>query len=160
MRNIYILFAFCLPVFLSCDLGTEPDIGGVEIEEMTGEWWVTFTVDGDDIYGLGHTLISTYNTAGNTTTEMWLDDLGHTWQYKLRVPINLEAQSFAGTDIDEQYHGITATVSGGLITEMDTESSGGNITDGISFNIVFSDDPETTYHIAGYRRTGFQEDEH
>ncbi|WP_409187208.1 lipid-binding protein [Antarcticibacterium sp. 1MA-6-2] len=39
-------------------------------------------------------------------------------------------------------------------------TSGGNITDSIHMNVEFSDDPGTVYTLAGYRRTGFLEDEH
>ncbi|MBL6644246.1 MAG: hypothetical protein ISP64_06440 [Flavobacteriaceae bacterium] len=40
-------------------------------------------------------------------------------------------------------------------------TEGGNPTDGISFDIQFSDDDENkTYSIRGYKRTGFAEDEH
>ena len=91
---------------------------------------------------------------------MWLDDLEHTWSYKLRTPINLDALSFGGSDLSEQYYDITASVTNGVITKGDTETSGGNITDGISFDVEFSDDAGTIYHVEGYRRTGFQEDEH
>ncbi len=160
MKNIGLILLLSSLYLMSCDLGEEPEIGGVEIQEMTGEWWTTFTVDGEDIYGLGYSMITTYNSAANGTNEMWLDDLQHTWGYKLRIPINFEARSFAGNDLAEQYFGVTATVSNGVITHGNTETSGGNITDGIAFDIEFSDDPGTIYHVEGYRRTGFQEDEH
>ena len=46
-------------------------------------------------------------------------------------------------------------------TEGDITTGGGNPTDGISFNIQFSDDDDNdTYTIKGYKRTGFAEDEH
>ncbi len=61
--------------------------------------------------------------------------------------------------VNEAYE-ITATVSNGVISNGSTMSSGGNLTDGIAFDIEFSDDPGTIYHVEGYRRTGFQEDEH
>jgi len=162
MKHIkYILFLSMFSLVLSsCDLGEEPEIGGVAIQEMTGEWWTTFTVGGEDIYGLGYSLITTYNTAANSTSEMWLDDIEHTWAYKLRVPINFEGRTFSGTDLVNEAYEITATVTNGSITHGNTMSTDGNITDGISFDIEFSDDPGTIYHVEGYRRTGFQEDEH
>ena len=160
----YNLLCICLCLFsmswVSCDLGEEPVIEGVAIQEMTGEWWVTFTVGGEDIYGLGYTLISTYNTASNSTSEMFLDDLEHTWAFKVRVPINFESRTFSGSELANLTYEITVNVSNGLITKGSTESTGGNITDGISFDVEFSDDPGTVYHMEGYRRTGFQEDEH
>ena len=59
----FIIFLSLFLGVVSCDLTEAPAIEGVEIQEMTGEWWVTFTVDGQDIYGLGYNLITTYNTA-------------------------------------------------------------------------------------------------
>ena len=162
MQLKYLILLFAAVGFLSsCDLGEEPVIEGVAIQEMTGEWWTTFTVGGEDIYGLGYNVITTYNTASNGTSKMWLDDIQHTWGYKLRVPINLEGRSFGGTDsIPELYFGVKAIVSNGVITKNDTPTTGGNTTDGITFDVEFSDDPGTMYHVEGYRRTGFQEDEH
>ncbi|NND33193.1 MAG: hypothetical protein HKN76_11435 [Saprospiraceae bacterium] len=161
MKQIkFIFFLSMLLGVVSCDLTDPPAIEGVALEEMTGEWWVTFTVDGEDIYGIGYNIITTYNTAANNTTEMWLDDLEHTWSFKLRTPVNPETLSFGGSGLSEQYYDITATVTNGVITKGNTETTGGNMTDGISFDVEFSDDAGTIYHVEGYRRTGFQEDEH
>lgn len=69
---------------------------------MAGDWWVTVNafIDGkevEDPFGAGHLQMSTYNTASNSETEMWLDDLGNFWEYKLKVNVNYAARTFSTT---------------------------------------------------------------
>src|SRR5665647_2465455 len=71
-----------------------PEIGNTSAVKMANEWWVTFTVNGADIYGLGHQKIATYNTAANTN-EIWVDDLFDTWQFKVKAAADFNALTFS-----------------------------------------------------------------
>ncbi|MCS2850460.1 hypothetical protein NXX05_24180 [Bacteroides thetaiotaomicron] len=52
----------------------------------------------EDPFGAGHLQMSTYNTASNSETEVWLDDLGNFWEYKkLKVNVNYAARTFSTT---------------------------------------------------------------
>ena len=153
----FIFFLSILFGAVSCDLTDEPEIEGVAIQEMTGEWWVAMSAGGSDF---GYFLFTTYNTASNSTSEMFLDDLHNFWDFKVRASINFDAKTFSGTDLTNLSYESSVTITNGTITMKSTESTGGNITDGISFDLEFSDDAGTIYHGEGYRRTGFQEDEH
>lgn len=100
----YILLFFAIAVgFVACDVETDEEPGGTDVEEMTGEWTVTFeqsideyyylfgysTVDPDldsktaeeldtlswsDLYGSGKVSVYTYNTASNSADSMWFAD--------------------------------------------------------------------------------------
>lgn len=76
---------FCM-TYVSCE---KEDIGGTETEATAGEWYChvdavdengNTIVGGEDYFGDfdngGKTLILTYNTVGNSATEMWVDNLG------------------------------------------------------------------------------------
>ncbi|WMI66097.1 lipid-binding protein [Aestuariibaculum sp. YM273] len=156
---IPLLTLFLVTSFVSCDEVEDPNPGGTAVEKMAGDWYVQ-TFVGENL-ALDYQLISTYNTAANTD-EMWVDDHQHIWWFKSKTPVNISDMSFAGTDLESSVDGydITVTITNGKVTQGDTETSGGNMTDGISFDIEFSDDPGTIYTIKGYKRTGFAEDEH
>lgn len=159
MKNIIktVLLLFTIGVFVvSCDEGGDPDPGGTEIEKVAGEWVVNITRDGAD-FSHGH--ISTYNTAANTTSEMWLDDLESGWGLKSKVNLNLETLSFSGTDLPELYYDVTVTVTDGKIIKNGATAPSGTVTDAISFTAVFSDVPTRVFVYSGYKRTGFLEDE-
>lgn len=81
------------PCWYSYWQGCEKDeIGNTATEALAGEWKVTVdavdeggNVIAEDFNGIGHILMNTYNTAANTPTEMYVDDIGHFWEYKVRV---------------------------------------------------------------------------
>ncbi len=162
MKNRFlILSAFLMLGLVSCDLGKDPDVGGTATQAVAGEWWTTFTIDGNDVYGLGYQQITTSNTAANIPTEFLVTDNDHTWSYKVKCPLNLDARTFAGssTSLVEGYE-IQVDITNGKILPGAAISTGGNVTDSIYFEVEFEDDPGTIYQVAGYRRTGFLEDEH
>lgn len=159
IKNIA-LSLLALTMFVSCDEGGDPDIGGTAVESMAGDWYVKYLVDGEDIYGLGYKLLSTYNTAANVSTEIWVDD-HDLWPLKVKATSNTSDLTFSGTNM-ENIAGtdLTATITEGKILKEAATTSGGNISDSIYIQIEFSDDPGTIYTLEGYKRTGFADDEH
>ena len=159
MKNkLLILFAFLSIGMMSCDLGNDPDVGGTATQAVAGEWFTTFNASGET--GGDYYLITTSNTAANSTNEFLIFDDANTWDYKVKSPLNLDAKTFGGTGLQNLAYDITVNIANGKILPGAATSSGGNVTDSIYFQIEFSDDPGTLYDVAGYRRTGFLEDEH
>lgn len=148
----------------SCDRVGDGDVsddqGGTSTQEMAGDWYVKFTVDGVDVYNLGYTLLTTYNTAANNGQEMWIDDHGNTWEYKVKAPINYTAQTFSGANLQNQSYDVKMTITEGKILKGAATTTGGNKSDSIVYKVEFADDPGTIYTVGGYKRTGFAEDEH
>ena len=65
-------------------------VGGTAVQDLSGEWWVQIDGEGD-YYG-----ISTYNTADNSSTQMWLNltnfwSLSDTETVFGKVNVNLES---------------------------------------------------------------------
>jgi hypothetical protein len=163
-KNIIKLFLFLFvgTFLVSCDEGGDPDPGATKVVDMAGDWYVQFLVDGEDIYSLDYQLISTYNTAADNGTEMWIDDQGNTWSFKVKSPVNTTGLTFSGTGLESNVDGyeVTVTITNGAIVKDAATTSGGNTSDSISFDAEFSDDPGTIYQFRGYKRTGLLEDEH
>lgn len=163
LNIISIILSLFLAVSLTaCDEGGDPDPGQTSTVDMAGDWFVEFLVDGEDIYGIGHARITTYNTAADDGTEMWIDDNQNTWWFKVKTPIDVNSLTFAGAGLASNVDGyeVTVDILNGVIVKGGATTSGGNISDSIYFEAVFSDDPTTTYQLVGYKRTGFLEDEH
>ena len=81
MKNKLLILFACLSIgMMSCDLGNDPDVGGTATQAVAGEWFTTFNVSGDT--GGDYYLITTSNTAANSTNEFLIFDDANTWDYK------------------------------------------------------------------------------
>lgn len=156
---------------VACDVETDEKPGGTNIEKMCGYWDVTIdAVDEngevviEDPFGRGISTVYTYNTAGNSTSQMWIDDRGLFWGYQFLVDINYSAKTFAASERDYDADGSgKAVVTDGKIMEGAAKNLHGAPCDSISYYISFSDDEYPAnygyakYHISGTKHTGFVE---
>jgi len=170
--------------FQSCEKKYEP--GGTAIQDMAGDWWVTnqqsvdeyyyiFKGQGqmpdeanienwewDYVYDDSHTNIFTYNTAANLPTEMFVEDGGSFWDYKVKVKVDYNAKTFeAPTTANLAYDGCDVTIIKGKVLKGAATSPSGTPVDSIVFYVKFSDDNYgfTYTKVSGFRRTGFPEDD-
>ncbi|MGN7888787.1 lipid-binding protein [Dyadobacter sp. 22481] len=164
----YIKYSLILLVFAmaSCDLGSEPAIEGTKLQAMAGEWWVQLYAAGED-QGIGYHLVTTSNTAENNETDLIVDDHGLLEDYdyppiKVISKVNLPGLTFnASTDLPNLNTGESAvSILEGKIIKGVATTPGGNKTDSIYVKFEFKEVPGEQYEYAGYRRTGFLEDEH
>ena len=142
------------------------EIGGTAVQDMCGEWYVT--VDGvdasgnvvmEDPFGMGYFPIYTYNTNANRDDEMYIDDQGYFWEFRVIANVNYAAKTFSATSALDDYNDITVDVMNGKIVKDGATSQAGYTADGISFMVKFSDDTYAGEYydyllIHGYRRTG------
>lgn len=159
-----------LGTLASCEKDA-PEVDYTATYPVSGEWWVTYKVETspgvfEDIYHVGYTPLLTYNTAANKPTEIWVDDHGNFWDFKVKSGLNMPDLSFAVTDAENtsvdskgKPYGNKATISNGKVIKDAGLSRSKVKTDSIYFEVEFSDDPGTVYHVSGHRRTGFPEDE-
>ncbi len=91
---------------------------------------------------------------------MWISDDGNWKDITFKCPVNISDLTFGGSGHDDINSDVTITVSNGMIEPDAGLSTTGNVTDKISFEISFSDEPGVTYQAIGTRKTGFIEDEH
>lgn len=164
MKNFlkYIVVLF-VTILSSCSPNEEYEdytIAKSPVIEMSGDWYVQTFVGSDVV--VGYSLITTSNTSVDDGTEIQIFDQQNIWWFNAKTPVNIGAQTFAGNNLASNVQGyeITVNIANGSIIKGGTTSTSGKIADSISFDIEFSDDPGTIYTIAGYKRTGFLEDEH
>lgn len=152
--------------FVSCSVETNEEPGGTNVEKMAGRWNVQVdavdesgNVVYEDPYGIGKITIMTFNTAANNINEMWLDDNGKFWSFKMKVDVNYRERTFSCAEQDYDADGSgTAVVTDGKILENAAKSLHGMPNDSIVFNIKFSDDDNgLIYRLSGQRYTGFKE---
>jgi hypothetical protein len=158
-KYFYILTLFVLSI--SACKKDEP-VGGTAVQDLSGEWWVQIDGEGS-YYG-----ISTYNTADNSSSQMWLN-LTNFWGSSTqtvfgKVNVNLDNKTITGQNIANAgtyTGGIKFTVTNGKITTNGAVGPSSKApTDAIALDVEFSDDPGTVYHLKGYHRTKFVEDDH
>jgi hypothetical protein len=147
--------ALLLMVFTMVSCQKDPQPGGTAVQSMAGEWWVQLDRKGAFYH------FSTYNTASNLGSEMWLDDLKTFYEMKGKVNVDLNALTFSGKNIKNEYYNITFNVDSGKIIHNGSKGPASKaVTDSITFVAEFSDDPGTKYRLSGYRRTRFADDDH
>lgn len=159
--------------FTACDVETDEEPGGTSVEKMAGFWMVTVdavdeagAVLGEDFFGMGRIQVNTYNTAANSATEMWIDDQGNFWNFKLKVNVDYPNRTFTtnGAKDNTSYEDCQVTIDGGKILEGAGLTPSGMPADSIVFYISFSDDtyPQeygfAKYKVSGFRYTGFEAD--
>ena len=174
MKSNFSIFAVALVMslgFLSCSVETDEPAGGTAVEKMAGHWIVNtdLIMDGDTIpkvyanYGIVDWDMHTYNTANNDADTMWLTDNNRFWRYTIKVPVNVNALTFACDSVyiysDEDDDGnpfdVYCTITEGRVIPNGGLNVNGMPTDAIKYNIEFTDDPGSIYYVHGVRYAGF-----
>ena len=177
MKKILFLIMAAVGVFLtSCE---KEKAGGTETQKIAGEWSVTLDAvmaDGsvayEDIFGIGHFNILTYNTEKNVPTEMWVDDEDNSWGFKAIVNLDYNAATFSTADFVENFGGDAIETPGAKVKIIDgkvlygaAKTPSGMPADSIVFYVAFDDDDYPAdygyenYKISGYRYTGLANDD-
>jgi len=166
MRKVIYVIGLPLMLFsLSCTKSI-PDYGNTATVGLANGWWAVLYDDAGNAL-TNPAFFVTHNTAGNTDS-IWVDDLKHGYQFKCKAKVDNANLTFAVTNSTNEYYTLspaggfapTVNITGGKVLPKAGHSLAGNITDSIYMKAVFSDDPTTTYIIAGTARTGFIEDDY
>ena len=152
----------------SCE---KDDIGGTATESMAGEWYVTAdaidtagNVVYPDFFGLGHFKLDTYNTAADSTNEMYINDNDNFWNFSTIVDVDLNAMTFQKENAENEAYDSQLTILNGQILYGAAKTPSGSVADSIVFTVKFSDDTYPgeygydRYRVSGYRFTGFTGD--
>jgi hypothetical protein len=158
IKGIIILVAL-VAFASSCQEEYEPEM--FPGHELAGEWYITYTIGGVDVYGFGYSTILTFNTAAADGSEIWVSDEGNFWDYKAKVAANPSGKSFGQSDsLDNTSYPVKMIIKSGAVFTDGGKSNTGVTTDSISLVVGFGDDtPGTEYVVSGHRRTGFLEDD-
>lgn len=143
-------------LIISCDFD-ESDSGDlpINISDVTGQYVVEIERDG---VHFDYNTISIYNTSANDKDLLWLDDQEHGWGLKAKVPLNYEAKTFGGNDLEETYYDVTVNITEGVFIKNGTTAPSGTLTDSIYFKAEFSDIPGEIWEYYGFKSTAKVED--
>lgn len=183
MKKAIFLMMICAGFALtSCE---KEEIGGTATESMAGDWYVTCDAadeDGnvvpgfEDLFEFGRFHILTYNTAANTSDQLYVDDLGTLYDdeyydidftFKVKTTSNISAMTFAtnGTIANEVNEDHDVTITGGKILPNAGRQNNGSPADSIVFYVSFSNDEYAEhygyakYKISGIRYSGLEEND-
>jgi hypothetical protein len=160
MKSIYKAFflLFISASIIACS--KKPEIENTSTVKMSGEFFVESFRDGTHEYDFAK--IMTYNTSDPSSSQIWLDDLKHTWWFKGKFDIDYATLSFKPKTGIQNLHatGETINVLEGKVIPGAGHSKTGVAVDSIYLKATFSDDPGHTWEFKGHGRTGFFEDEY
>jgi len=167
----------------SCE---KEEIGGTATENMAGQWVVQIDAiddsgnpieQGEDYFGLGNTIMLTYNTSGNSATEMWIDDMGEydlatqygnpaypNYSLKTKVAINQDALTFSSSNAANESGAFSVSIDGKILKGAGRQNNG-SPADSIVFFVTYTNDPwypddgYTKYKVSGIRYSGLVENE-
>lgn len=163
MKKVLYLAALLFSVaFTSCE---KEEVGGTAAESLAGDWYVVANVveNGEvieDPYGLGNFHILTYNTAANNANEIWIDDSGNFWNFKIKVSADANGLTFSASNaVNTSYDDCTVNVTNGKIIKGGGKQNNGSVADYITMDLEYSDDPGTIYRLEGVRYSGLVEND-
>ena len=157
MKRILFLLAI-LTIAISCEEEFEP--GATATKDLAGEWWVQLYNSDASAVLWGYERIATYNTSADTEDSLWVNDYDHIFYgFRVKVPANLDQMTFGSSDIQASYVDSLFTVNNGEIIEDGAVTPGGLTVDSIYFEVTDYSDT-SSYVLAGYRHTGWPEDNH
>ena len=128
-------------------------------QRASGDWYVEASVDGEAITGSFHLL--TYNTSANNPNEIFIDDQGNFWDFKIKATSDVNSLTFSATDaLNLSYDDCTVSVTNGKIVKNGGVQNNGSPADLITMDVTFSDDDDAlVYHIEGVRYSGLEEND-
>lgn len=144
MSLVAVAFFSCEPTYVKTYSWAYP---------VAGDWAVKAYISGAEIGGPYE--IRTFNPAFGKDS-IWIDDYATTgsngkfWSFKLKAAVDMTAKTFQTTKSRNAitgYTSMTASITNGKVIG----------TDSITMDVVFSDDPTTTYQLAGHREVGYEE---
>lgn len=169
--------------FTSCE---KEDMGGTATESMAGQWYVQIdAVDdngnpiagGEDYFGLGRTIMLTYNTSANSSTVMWLDDMGEydlpsvygnnaypNYSIKCMVNINQNDLTFSSSNAQNASGSYPVSIEGKILKNAGHQNNG-SVCDSIVFFVNYNNDPwypddgYAKYKVSGIRYSGLAEND-
>lgn len=170
MKIIKKIFTLCflLGFTVSCETYKDYEIEYTSIYPMCGEWLVRFT-DTSITPNITSELIvlSTFNTADNSSTQMWIraevGSASYIGRFDGKINCNLTSKSFSGENVSNTYYTTTPlhtfTVTDGLIVIDGYDTATGGKSDKISFTMTDTRKAGKVYSVTGFRRTLWSDDE-
>jgi hypothetical protein len=157
-----IAITFFVVILSSCKKDVQ--VGGTAVQELAGDWYVRVYNQNGTLASPSYYTIHSYNTAANAATEMWFED--HFYDTKFKVPVSPSTLTFGGTaaikNSDPEYEVEITLTNGKIIKKGTIGPASKSPTDSIYYEVQYSDDDPANkkYYMGGYKRTGFEDDDH
>jgi hypothetical protein len=166
-KKISILFFF-LSFAVGCETYKDYEIEYSPVYPLCGEWLVRFTdtsVTPNVTSGL--ILLSTFNTADNSTSQMWVRATSTSSSYLGRfdgkINCNVGGKTFTGENVLNTYYTTapvpTFTITNGTVVPDGYDTATGHKSDKITFTMTDTRKAGKTYTVSGFRRTLWPDDE-
>jgi hypothetical protein len=167
IKKIAIL-SFFLVLAAGCETYKDYEMEYSPIYPLCGEWIVKFTdTSVTPNVTTGNIVLSTFNTADNSSTQMWIRTTSTSGTYMGRfdgkIECNVGGKSFSGTNATNTYYTTgtipTFTITDGLIVTDGYDTKSGGKSDKITFTMTDTRKAGKIYQAIGFRRTRWPVDE-
>lgn len=170
MKKLFIL-CFFLVFAAGCETYKDYDIEYSPVYPLSGEWIVKFTDTSVTPSSSGLFVLSTFNTADNSTSQMWIRatststsaaNIAYTGAFTGKISCDVAAKTFSGTNVVNTLvttGAPTFTITGGTVITDGFDTATGGKSDKITFTMTDSRKPGKTKTVTGFRRTRWLEDE-
>lgn len=163
-KNITMLLVFLITLLgvYGCDDEGYEDYNSLETmtKDLSGDWYVSVYDESGNDNLTGYFLFSIYNTAEDNAS-MWIDDHNSVFPLKAVVSANVDELTFSVQSAENVYddEGAATVSEGKVFRDGGMASNTKAVVDSLAFKVTFAND-ENTYLVAGFKRSGFLEDEH
>jgi hypothetical protein len=170
MKANFKIAIFCLLLVAAsgCETYKDYEIEYSPIYPLCGEWLVRFTdtsVTPNVTSGL--IVMSTFNTADNSTNQMWIratsTSSSYIGRFDGKISCNVAGKSFSGENVLNTFYTTTPkpafTVTEGIIVMDGYDTATGGKSDKITFTITDTRKAGKVYKVTGFRRTRWLDDE-
>ncbi len=124
MKKIIYLASMLLCVaFAGCE---KEDIGETATVGLAGDWYVVvdavdengeIVYEDADLFGIGKFHLLTYNASANNDNQLFVDDLGSFWEFKVKTDFDKATGTFGISDVEKYiYATLTDKESGEVIS--------------------------------------------
>jgi hypothetical protein len=171
IKRLFILCLF-LVVAASCETAKDYQMEFSPVYPLSGEWLVRFTDTSVTPSTSGMFVMSTYNTADNSKTQMWIKvtstsataaNIAYTGRITGKISCDVAAKTFSGANVANTFYTTaplhTFTITGGTIITDGYDTATGGKSDKITFTITDTRKPGKTITVSGFRRTRWLDDE-
>jgi hypothetical protein len=168
-KYIIYLFSALLLTFTLVSCNEDLEIWESSTAPLDGNWELRYdhSLYGIDPFSAGRNEHITFNTANNDGDTIWLYDKNNFWNYKVKVPCNVDNLTFGTEDtLINQIAGydIQVLIRNGVIIKNAITLPSKTVADSIYFEVWFEDLEGATgiagdtLFVSGYRMSGFSED--
>lgn len=162
------ILGFFIVLAAGCETYQDYEMEYSPVYPLCGEWLMRFT-DTSVTPNVTSTLLvmNTFNTADNSTTQMWIRASSTSTTYLGRfdgkINCNVTGKSFSGDNASNTYYTTgtipTFTITDGLVVTDGYDTATGGKSDKITFTMTDTRKAGKVYKVTGFRRTRWLADE-